>query len=319
MGIAMKKFIKYLLSVIVLCTLIILIKSEFSLILLKHANYGMPVLIEQGTVDNLFIGSSMFRQGIDIDYLEENKETNYVLSYNGNQPILEYYQLKYLIDHDVSIRNLYVDMYAYAAWSETKVSDEKLFMEIGIEEKWKLWKILSKGKLAADMKTFWELFVTSNNEIIATWPVSGRIVNSLFYKGGSTSKPVASSESVLNSMSVPAIKGEMNNTQRTHLIKLINLAKENGINIVFIESPKYCNMAENESYICAMRQYMNLLDEESVEYILCESTWNLTGANDNIMKYPYNNKNVNYYVDNGHLSYEGRIEFTKQILQVVSK
>ena len=80
----MKRYIKWLLSIWVLCFIIILIKNEYSYKLLENANYGMPALIEKGKVKNLYIGSSMFRQGIDIMTLEENGEDNYVLAYNGN-------------------------------------------------------------------------------------------------------------------------------------------------------------------------------------------------------------------------------------------
>ena len=107
----MKRYIKWLLSIWVLCFIIILIKNEYSYKLLENANYGMPALIEKGKVKNLYIGSSMFRQGIDIMTLEENGEDNYVLAYNGNQPVLEYYQLRNLIENNVQIENLYVDMY----------------------------------------------------------------------------------------------------------------------------------------------------------------------------------------------------------------
>lgn len=46
----MKRYIKWLLSIWVLCFIIILIKNEYSYKLLENANYGMPALIEKGKV-----------------------------------------------------------------------------------------------------------------------------------------------------------------------------------------------------------------------------------------------------------------------------
>ena len=88
----------------------------------------MPALIKQEEVDHLFIGSSMFRQGLDIDALEENLDGSvYVLSYNGNQPVFMAKELEYLIDHGVKIKNLYIDFYAYTLTAVPWISDTKCF------------------------------------------------------------------------------------------------------------------------------------------------------------------------------------------------
>ena len=86
---------------------IILLKNQYSSLLLQNASYGMPALIKRQNVENLFLGSSMFRQGIDI--LELNAafpDKNYILAYNGNQPVTEYLELKNLLENDVKIKNL---------------------------------------------------------------------------------------------------------------------------------------------------------------------------------------------------------------------
>lgn len=177
----MKKYIKCIVNVFIIGIIILIIKNEFSPMLLLSANYGMPALIKTGEVDNLYIGSSMFRQGIDIMVLDENGERNYILAYNGNQPVLEYYQLKNLLDNNLKIENLYVDMYVYSAWAQPKISDEKMLMEFGIKDKWSLYKLISNGENA---KTFWQMFVTGNNELLATWIFSNKIIDGNFSRGG---------------------------------------------------------------------------------------------------------------------------------------
>lgn len=309
----MKKYIKYLFGVLILVVFIVLVKNEFSAKLLKNANYGMPALIELGDVDNLYLGSSMFRQGIDIMTLEENEHSNYILSYNGNQPVLEYYQLQNLLNNNVHIKNLYVDLYAYSAWAQPKISDEKMLMEFGIKNKIKLWNLTANGTYIENAKAFWQMFVTGNNEILTTWFFSSKIIDRMFYKGGNMNKPKSSGKDKLESLNVPKIEGNMNSIQKEYSHKIINLARENGINVIYIESPKYSRMAYDEGYISAMKQYIEFLKEEDVKYVLCDSTWKLTEQNEDVIRYYYDNSNSEYFVDNGHLSYEGRVEFTKQL------
>lgn len=126
-------------------------------------------------------------------------------------------------------------------------------------------------------------------------------------------QPSASDKDKLEAMIVPQIDGNMNPIQEEYSLKIIKLAKENGINLMYVETPKYYNMANDQSYISAMKQYINFLEKEDVKYILNVSTWDLTGRDENVRKYTYDNSKSEYFVDYGHLSYAGRLEFTKQI------
>ncbi len=312
----MKRFFKYIIVTLFISMIIIFVKNEYSKVILRNENYGMPALINIGEVDNLYIGSSMFRQGIDSVTLDENGENNYVLAYNGNQPALEYYQLKNLIENKVKIKNIYMDMYVYSAWAQPKISDEKMLLEFGIKDKWNLWKVLSEGA-NADIKTFWQMFITGNNELLITWPLCSGIIDNMFFKGGSTNKPQASNEEALQAMKVNEIIGDINKLQKKYSFMLIELAKKHNINIVYIETPKYINTTNNGTYIEAMKEYIKLLDEKAVDYILCDKTLNLVGESKNSYSYIYDNSESSYYVDNGHLSYNGRVEFTKQIMNVI--
>lgn len=310
----MKKYMKCLTFSLLIGILLLTLKNEFSPLLLKDASYGIPALIAQGYVDNLYLGSSMFRQGIDIMTLEDNGEKNYILAYNGNQPALEYYQLKTLLNNGLKINNLYVDMYVYSAWAQPKISDVKMLMEFGLSDKWSLYKLLP-----SDWKLFWQMFVTGNNELLSTWIINGQLVNSYFYKGGTTAKPSASDKIRLDSLTLPEIDESMNPVQKEFSIKLIQLAKDNGINLVYLESPKYCNMADNPEYIRAMSQYIDFLESQDAAYILCDITWKLTGQKENCKYYLYDNSNSEYYVDNGHLSYAGRLEYTQKIEELTKR
>ncbi len=301
---SMKKLIKTIFLTLLILITLLFIKNNYSFILLNNATYGSRNLINKGEINNLFIGSSMFRQGIDIKTLENNKDDNYILSYNGNSPYLEYYELLNLIDNNVKINNLYIDMYAYIMYQEPKISDEKLLLEFNIKQKKEI--LLEIGN---SFSLLYETYVTSNNEFIISYPINNQIVNSIFYKGGSLLMPSGETSETLDSTYVYGLYGDMNSIQEKYLIKLIKLAKENNINIIFIETPKYITVKNNGTYQEAMEKYKNILDEFDVKYIV--------NSNKTNNSYSFLNDNPEYYFDNIHLSYKGRVAFTNILLNYI--
>ncbi len=301
----MKKLLKTLLLAFLILIALLFIKNNYSFILLKNATYGSTNLINKGEINNLFIGSSMFRQGIDIYTLEENKEDNYILSYNGNSPYLEYYELLNLIEHNVKINNLYIDMYAYTMYQEPKISDEKLLLEFNIKLKKEM-----LSKISNDPSFLYQAYITSNNEFIISYPVNNQIVNSIFYKGGSTLKTIGTNSDTLNNGYIFYLNQEMNATQVEYLYKLIKLAKDNNINITFIETPKYTTIKNEQTYLEAMEKYKDILDKQGVKYITNAIKTNYT--------YDFSNDNPEYYFDNIHLSYSGRVAFTNTLLKYLN-
>ena len=300
----MKRLLKTISLAFLILIMLLFVKNNYSFMLLNNASYGSTNIINKGEINNLFIGSSMFRQGIDIKTLEDNKEDNYILSYNGNSPYLEYYELLNLLDNNVKINNLYVDMYVYVMYQEPKISDEKMLLEFDFKQKK---EILSK--IGNGFSLLYETYVTSNNEFIITYPINSQIVNNTFYKGGSLLMPSGESSEVLDNSYVYDLTGDMNSIQVEYLIKLIKLAKDNNINLTFIETPKYATVKNNESYLEAMEKYKDILDDLDVKYIV-----NSIEANNT---YSFLNDNPEYYFDNIHLSYKGRVAFTNVLLDYI--
>ena len=300
----MKRLLKTISLAFLILIMLLFVKNNYSFMLLNNASYGSTNIINKGEINNLFIGSSMFRQGIDIKTLEDNKEDNYILSYNGNSPYLEYYELLNLLDNNVKINNLYVDMYVYVMYQEPKISDEKMLLEFDFKQKK---EILSK--IGNGFSLLYETYVTSNNEFIITYPINSQIVNNTFYKGGSLLMPSGESSEVLDNSYVYDLSGDMNSIQVEYLIKLIKLAKDNNINVTFIETPKYATVKNNESYLEAMEKYKDILDDLDVKYIV-----NSIEANNT---YSFLNDNPEYYFDNIHLSYKGRVAFTNVLLNYI--
>ncbi len=310
----MKNLFKTSIITIGICFLLLFLKNQYACLLLTNSTYGMPALIKQGSVQNLYIGSSMFKQGLDIETLGEYN--SYILSYNGNQPVFEFYQLKYLLDHGVQIENLYVDMYVYSAWEDPKISDEKLFMEVSIPEKILLWDLIKKTS-ENNFQYLWRIWVNSNNELILTWPVSSPIINSQFLKGGSLNKPESISKDALAHISIPPMAETMNSIQQFYINEIISLAEENNINLLFIETPKYESVTTDTSYLSAMVQYAHLLDTEDTAYILSENTKQYCQLS-HAHSYSFDITEETYYADTMHLSYNGRIVFTNILLNTLS-
>lgn len=307
----MKKFAKPIIITIICSLLVLFLKNQFSSLLLTNATYGMPALINQGQIENLYIGSSMFRQGLDIMTLEASAEnTNYILAYNGNQPALEYYQLKNLLGHNVKINHLFIDMYVYSAWETPEISDEKLFMEIGLKEKWDLWNLIS-NEPQTSFESLFRMFVSSNNELLLTWPVNAMLINSQFYRGGTLTRTSGADAEVLAHTTAPEISENMNETQEYYLGQLIELARENNISVTLLETPKYNTVASDSSYLQAMEKYVAFANQENVSVILSENTSGyLKNTAYSAVSYHFDHKNAAYFMDSIHLSYEGRVAFT---------
>lgn len=294
----MKKIITTIIIALLVCIGFIFIKNEYSYLLLKNANYGMPALIKKGKVKNLFIGSSTFRQGIDANYIDKD---DYILSYNGAQPVLEYWILNKLINDGVKIDNLYIDMYAYTLYSSPSISDTKIFMETNIDEKFELFNLIDDGNL----KNLWDMFISSNNEIILTYPIYYPMVNKTFKQGGSNVKNEGSTGKKLNNLEMIKSNKNINKKQEEAIKKIAKLCEKNNINLVFVEVPKPNRIITNRKYKKIMNNYQNLLDKLNVKYILADE------INSNIKNNP------EYFADLVHLSSKGKKEYTTSLIKII--
>ncbi len=311
----MRKHGKWIVTTLIICTIILWVKGEFTRILVKDANYGMQAAISCGSIDFLFLGSSMFRQGIDIYELEEGYGENcYVLSYNGNQPASELLQLEYLLKHGVAIRTLYLDMYAYGASKEPSISDEKIFLEMDLKEKWKYWNLI-RNTTGVGAEEFWNIFVTSNNDQLLIWPVNSYLINQRFHKGGNVAESASATREELEQDKIINTETSINDIQREAIMSIVQIARENQIRIVFIETPKYATAVQDNNYQGLMRQYLELLDELQCEYLLSSETakqLQMTGK-----AVAFDSENPVYFTDSMHLSSEGRKAYTSELIKVM--
>lgn len=287
-------------SIIVVIAILVLlyIKNDYSEILLRHNTYGMPALIEKGHIDNLFIGSSAFRQGISIDVLDGNLSgENYILAYNGNEPYLELIELNKLIGNDVNTGHIYIDMYAYGADRAPQLDDEKLLLELNLNEKIKLYSMLDGHSISK----CWQLFVTSNNDMLLTWPINKGLINSRFRNGGTLIYSAGLDESSYDNIIAPNADEKLNSIQAESIIGIIDICRQNNIEVTFVETPKASNIMRNQDYLNLMDQYTEILDANDVEVIKADISEMMCSD----------------YSDGIHLSSDGRVKYTEWLMDKI--
>lgn len=295
----MKRTVIKAISLCLIIFLILCLKNEYAWYLMKNYNYGMPALIERGEIDNLYIGSSMFRQALSIDELDkENDETHYILAYNGNQPCMEYIELEYMLNKNIKIKRLYVDMYAYTMVSTPQISDEKIFLEIDVSTKRAIEEVVEN--MSASDK--WSMWFTSNNEQLLTMPITGTIVNRTFKNGGTLVENPGMDTEAYGKLYPPMNEDKLNDCQINAIKKIINLCSDNNIELIFLDTPKSYAVYSSDKYRKIMKEYSAILDEYNVKHIVQD------------IDYDFDIGNSKLFMDAVHLSSEGRKVFTKELI-----
>ena len=300
---------KFIILSLVIALSIIILKDQFAYNLMKNSNRGMEPLMERKTIENLYIGSSMFRQGLDPNVLFDyyNSDNYYILSYNGNDPVLTLFELSHLINNNVKVQNLYVDMYVYSTLGSPQLQDEKLLLDISIKDKYELFRIISVDKSIPEKASyFWRIFITSNNELIFTWLLDQNIISNQFKNGGSTTIAPGQTTNSLISYGVPIVDGSMNSIQHKAILGIIDLCHRNDINLIFIETPKYITIHTNKQYNQILSDYCDILNANHIPSIIYKRD------------YDFDSSNPEYYSDSIHLSSKGKKVFTDILVNLSS-
>ena len=303
----MKRLIIEVIIAILLVVGVVFAKPIFFKRRMASGNFGIEAIVEKGKVSHLFIGSSMFRAGMQAD--DVKADDMYLIAYDGNQPYLIYKIVSYLLQKGVKIENLYCDMYAYAAVSKPSIFDERIFLDTA--PSFQL-DVLDEVKTygTGGFGTYYDALVTSNMEVLATWPVSYRLINARYDRGASlpSNEKGQAAEDLLASK-VDASPLDLNERQVYYINEIISLVQENGINLCFIETPKYRKVTEETSYPVIMAKYAALL--KGTKIVMDENTCAKIPPNTEIIKYPFDDDNAEYFSDLLHLSGIGRGLFSK--------
>jgi len=318
------KLIRILLLYLAVVCLILLVKNEYMRYLYSNATYGLQALISgcsdgslgKGEGINLYIGSSMFKQGLDIDELESGQTGDcYILCYNGTRAFQCEQELEYVIANNVPIKHLYIDLYAYAISTPPGIEDTKLFADTDLKFKVSLWKKIAPYT-EKPLESFWEMFVTSNNDRLLCYPIDYPIMNQMSYHGGSYQYRAGLTEE-------PEITGDktiqVNQDQLQYLIRLIQLCRDNEIPVTFIETPKYAETMKSKSYLFLLKQYLSILDQYYADYYLVDDSVRALGVQmDNTQVINFDCQDLKYFSDAVHMSTEGKKAFTRALIDTVN-
>ena len=300
----MKRVLKTVAVAFIIALILILIKNEYARCL-PASTYGMQAAIRKERVDNLFIGSSMFRQGLDIDVLEaELPGSSYILSYNGNQPALMALELQYLLENGLEIQNLYIDLYPYTAAADPWISDTKILLDTDLKFKAKAWRLM-RNSTGVSFGDFYEFFVTANNEQLLTYPLNNKIVSSQFRDGGSLIQQPGKTREELYALGTLGSRDGVNRTQAEGYGKIVELAEEYGLNLWFLETPKYERMYADEDYQKLYAEALSIVQE-------LQSGWSGDGSFAILCaeELDFDISEAGGYQDLIHLSAEGRENYT---------
>lgn len=245
-------FIAILLSLIVIAALIA-VKNEYARFL-PSAGLGMSALVQRGHIDNLFIGASTFRKGLDIEVLEQMPQQSYILTYNGNQPVLMLMQLEYLLRNHVSIGHLYIDFYPYTVAQTPSLSDTRLLADTDTQFKFELSRQLSQTpnqSISDRLTQLYELFVSANNTSLLWYPIYRKVNLSRNRNGGllHMANQTGSTKEHLDQLPHFGKRDGLQPQQMEALARIIELCKQNQIQLHFLEIPKYHLLLQDPDYI----------------------------------------------------------------------
>ena len=283
---------------------IVMLKNCFSYQLPNDA-MGIRAVINKGQVNQLFLGASSYRKGIDILAVEEQLPgESFVLTYNGNQPLNMELELKEMLKEQTKINTLIVDLNPTMMKEPANLSDKRLLWDTGFSSKWQLWKEITKRD-DTDFFAFYDFFVLSNNEYMVTYPISYPLISSRYYKGGSLDQDAGTTAEKLNQLEIDE-KGSLHPTQIRALHSIISLCNENEIRLIFAETPRYVRMEQDANYQKKLKEAIGILEEADVEYLCSEN-----------LEFDYTNPS--YYTDLVHMSTEGRQAYTQEIIRYLTK
>lgn len=293
--------------------LLVILKNEYARCL-PVSTYGMQAVVAKKETDHLFIGSSMFRQGLSIDVLEEELPgSSYVLSYNGNQPALMAMELQYMLEEGLKVDNLYIDLYPYTAAADPWISDTKILLDTDLDFKIRAWKLMAENSNAG-FSDFFEFFVTANNEQLLMYPINNYLVSSQFRNGGTLLRQEGSTREELYSLGSLGGRDGLKEAQTEGYRQIAELAQEYGMNLYFLETPKYERMYADSDY----RELYTLCLEEMKAI---EAEWKGKGTFAVICAedLDFDTSDAGSFQDLIHLSASGRDAYTKLLCSAVQE
>lgn len=302
-----KTVVKTILTVLlafVITGAVVLCKNAFSC-KIPGASVGVASIAQKGHIDNLFVGASSFRKGINMHTVDEKLGgDSYMLTYNGNQPMNMDVEIQELFDKGTKIDTLIVEFDPGMIDAHADLSDKRLLWDIGLDSKIKIWNLLSKRE-DADFFMCFDYWVSSNIDYMFTYPFSKPIISKRYYKGGNTGYDEVSglTKEEIEALPVKEDAG-FSSLQKQSLMNIINNCSLNGTKLIVLESPNYKKMYEDSNYAEKARDLRFFLEALDVTVITKED-----------LEFDYTNPS--YYSDLSHMSSDGMNKYTSEIIELI--
>lgn len=284
--------------------LVVLCKNVFSC-KIPGASVGVSAISQVKDIDTLFVGASSFRKGINMHTIDEELGSNsYMLTYNGNQPMNMDVEIKELFDNGTNIKKLVVEFDPGMIDAHADLSDKRLLWDIGLNSKLYIWQLLSQRD-DADFFMCFDYWVSSNIDYMFTYPISKPVISRRYYKGGNTGDDDVAglSASELDALPVKEAPG-FSSLQNQAILDIVRLCSENDTELIFLESPNYKKMYDDENYARKSADLKSFLEALDVPVITKED-----------LNFDYTNPA--YYSDLSHMSTEGMNIYTKEIVEIL--
>ena len=296
---------KILLTILIVCLVflgVIFLKNSLSY-KIPNTAMGVRSVVALGDVDTLFIGSSGYRKGIDMEMISKALPgTSFMLTYNGNEPFNIYIELEELMKEKVRIGRLIIDYNPSMMDRGADLSDKRLLWDISMEGKRQLWNEIAKES-DTTFFDFYDYWVLANNDYMVTYPVSYPLIASRYYYGGSTPADETEGKTSQELKALPVVENPgIDPLEEDSIRNIIKICEENDIELIFLESPRYITMESDVNYSDKSQALSRIIDEEGGKYVLRADLG-------------FDNTNPGYYSDLTHMSGEGKKEFTGKLIE----
>jgi len=299
----MKKIIAVLCAVLVIVCAVVWAKNEYSC-RIPINNRGISGVLSEGDLDALFIGSSTFRSNIDVDMMDRDYGKSYILSYGGNQYVaadIQYDEIKSRTNSNYDLIILEFD--PLLLLEKVKISDSRVIWDLSFDGKNRLWKKMAESG-DADLALAYEFYVTSGIDDLFTYPITERVYATRYNKGAKTGIVESSGKEYLENEEFDISDLELVAAQEEAVRELISKAKADNQRIIFIESPHYYRLEEDEVYQKYHSYFRNIMDENGVECIYAKDV-------------DFDNHNPEYFEDMSHMSTKGKEEYTRGLIEKI--
>lgn len=280
---------------------VVMLKNCYSYLIPNNA-FGIRYVIDNGSADYLFIGSSSFRKGVDMHALEDALGDGvYMVTYNGNQPMNVQIELEQIVDAGTEVKTLVYELEPGMVDRGADLSDKRLLWDIDMPSKITIWRYL-RQRDDYDFFMFFDYFVSSNMDYLLTYPISYPMIAKRYYRGGNNGEDVSPAKTAEELDKLPIIEDPgIDELQRESLKNIIKLCNDNNIELIFMEPPKYIKMYSDKNFAEKNAELMEFLRSEGANV--------MTGEN-----LGFDNTNPAFYADLSHMSYDGMVEFTKCVI-----